>query len=216
MIASGLETLGVKLGFTSPSYGWSDLRGQFIVNTTGTNAPTIETFDTGITKLGYNATNIGRWQFHIEHRDVKGGLKYLHVHVQIARGATAATTNLVLSHVIKHSKHHFPGQTARSASAVPITITQTITVAQLNAIPAGSEGIFEFEFANTGGTGGLLNSSDFFIDDTLDDTMTVTSIPILTGGASAKVSIAHVDIHREVLDWSGTKYKDDTAGNFYL
>ena len=75
--------------------------------------------------------------------------------------------------------------------------------------------VFEFEFANTGGTGGKLNSSDFLPDDTIDNTMTVTTIPSISGGSSSKVSIAHIDIHREVNDGSGTKNKDDVSGTFY-
>ena len=216
LVLEGTSSSGVKVGGTTPRLGSADLRGHFVVDSSGVNAPVMSTFDTGIEFLGYNASDISRWGYHVEHRDVVGGTKSLHLHIKKARGSTvAAGTNLVISAVILHSYHNFDGQTPRGASPAPITLTFTITPAQLNAIPDGSTGIFQQDAFNAGGTGGLLNSNNLFIDDDIAVQLTVTSLPTITGGATARIAIPHADFHREVNDGSGTYNADDIGGSFY-
>ena len=215
LVVNSTQTSGVKVDETTPTYAWSDLKGTYVVDTSGAAAPTVETMATGISRLGFNGSDICRTEFHIEHRDVAGGIKYLHPHVMLATGATAATTNLVLSHVVRHSYGSIGTGETRGASPAPITVTQTITVAQVNAIGSGNNKAFDIEFANSGGTGGKLNSANFLPDDLIDVTTTVTSLPTITGGTSTKVSLTPIDIHREVRDLSGTKNKDRTGGSFY-
>lgn len=203
-------------GFTTTgTYTWADLKGTYVYDSSGANAPTTETFATGITRLGFAATDITRIELHIEHRDLIGGIKYLHPHIMIAVGATAATTNLVLSHVVMHSYGSIGTGETRGGSPSPITIPQTITVAEINAIGSGNNKAFDIEFANSGGTGGKLNSDNMLPDDLIFITTTVTSIPTITGGSSSKVAISPIDIHRQVTDGSGTKNKDRSGGSFY-
>jgi hypothetical protein len=217
LVLKGTSSSGVKVGGATPRLGSADLRGHFTTESSGANAPVTATFDTGIDYLGYNQTDISRWDFHVEHRDVLGGTKKLHIHLKKARGSTVtAGTNLVITAICKHSYHHFDGQTPRGASPAPITVTFTITPAQLNAIPDGSTGIFEKEVFNAGGTGGLLNSNNLFIDDDITVQLTFTTVPTITGGATARLAMTHVDFHREVNDGSGTYNADDVAGSFYL
>lgn len=215
LIMKSTANSGVKVDEASPAYAWADLKGTYIVDSSGTAAPTLETMATGITRLGFNVSDICRTEFHIEHRDVAGGVKYLHPHVMLATGATAATTNLVLSHVVRHSYGSIGTGETRGTSPAPITVTQTITVAEVNTIGSGNNKAFDIEFANSGGTGGKLNSTNFLPDDLIDVTTTVTSIPTITGGTSVKVSLTPIDIHREVRDMSGTKNKDRSSGSFY-
>lgn len=216
LIIKSTATSGIKVDEIAPTYAWADLKGTYVVDPSGGAAPTIETMATGITRLGFNATDICRTEFHIEHKDVIGGIKYLHPHIMLATGATAATNNLILTHVVRHSYGSVGSGETRGASPASITIVQTITVAELNAIGSGNNKAFDIEFANSGGTGGKLNSDNFLPDDLIDVTTTVGSpLPIITGGTSAKVSITPIDIHREVRDMSGTKNKDRSGGSFY-
>ena len=216
LVLKALAAAGIKIDEASPAYGFADLRGHFIVDATGSSAPVPVAFDTGSEELGYNASDIARWGFHFEHRDTSSGSKGLHVHFKKARGATAATTNLVMTCVVKHSYHNFTGQVARGASPAPITVVFTVTPAEFNAVPDGSTGITpDIEIFNEGGTGGKLNSLNILPDDDINVTLTVTSIPTITGGSTNRVGIPHCDIHREVRDASGTKNKDDISGSFY-
>lgn len=216
LILEGTSASGVKVGGTTPRLGTADLRGHFTVDISGGNAPAIATFDTGVELLGYNASDISRWGYHVEHRDVVGGTKSLHLHIKKARGSTVtAGTNLVITAVVKHSYHHFDTQTPRGASPAPITLTYIITPAQLNDIPDGSTGIFQQDAFNSGGTGGLLNSNNLFVDDDICVQLTITTLPTITGGATARIAIPHVDFHRDVNDGSGTYNADDISGSFY-
>jgi len=216
LIMKSTAASGVKVDEASPAYGFADLRGHFIVDTSGANAPATAAFDTGIEELGYNASDIARWVCNVEHRDVTGGSKGNHLHFKKARSSTAASTNLVIAAVIKHRYHNFTGQTARGASPSPITVTFTITPTEFNAVPDGSTGITpDVEIFNEGGTGGKLDSLNILPDDDINVTITVTTIPTITGGATARVGLPHCDIHRQVRDMSGTKNKDDIAGSFY-
>ena len=216
LVLEGTIGSGIKTGGTTPRLASADLRGHFTVDTSGTSAPALATFDTGIELLGFTSGDKIRWSFHVEHRDVVGGTKVLHLHLKKARSSTvSAGTNLVISAVVKHSYHHFDGQTARGASPAPVTLTFTITPAQLNAIPDGSTGIFELDAFNAGGTGGLLDSNNLFIDDDIEVHLTCTTVPTITGGATNKIAIPHVDFHREVSDGSGTYNANDVSGSFY-
>jgi hypothetical protein len=215
LVLKSIENAGIKINKANPVYSKSDLKGTYIVNTTGANAPSLDAFSTGRLRLGFNASDICVTEFHIEHRDVSGGIKYLHPHIQIASGAIAATTNLVLSHVIKHSYGSIGSGETRGASPAAITVTQTFTPTEINAIGSGNNQAFDVEFANSGGTGGLLNSSNFLPDDLIDVTTKIISIPVITGGTTAKVGITPIDIHREVRDGSGTLNKDRTGGSFF-
>ena len=217
LILKSTEVSGIKVDEVSPVYTWADLKGQHYIDASGTSAPTMETFETGVQRPAYNATDVCRTELHLEHNEVIGGIKYFHPHIQIATGATAATTNLVLTHVVKHSYGSIGTGETRGANPAPITIVQTITVAEINAIGSGKNKPFDIEYANTGGTGGKLNSSNMFIDDIIFITTTVTSIPSITGGTSTKVAMTPIDGHREVRDGTGTKFKDRVtgSGSFY-
>lgn len=207
---------GVKGGLGIPAYTFADLKGHYIANTSGANAPTLDQFAAGIFRLGFNASDVAVSELHLEHIELQGGIKYIHPHIMMAVGSTASGANLVLTHVIMHSYASLGAGETRGLSPAPITIVQTITVAELNAIGSGNTRVFDIEFANTGGAGGKLNSTNMLPDDLLLVTTTVTTLPTITGGTTAKVAILPIDAHREVTDGSGTRYKDRaTTGSFY-
>lgn len=216
LVLKSTAAAGIKVDMNSAAFGHADLRGHLIVDVNGATAPVMTEFDTGDEQLGYDAGDKIRWSFHVEHRDTSGGSKGLHIHFKKARGTTASGSNLVFTAVIKHSYHNFTGQTPRAASPAPITKTFTITPAQLNTVPDGSTGItVDTEILNEGGTGGALNSLNILPDDDINVTITITSVPTITGGATSRIAIPHCDIHRQVRDGSGTKYATDIAGSFY-
>ena len=221
LIRGSAQGEGVKIGLgTSKIYSWADLKGHYVYPPTGTTAGTFETFATGITRLGFNATDIIITELHAEHIEAQSNLsgadgrKYLHPHVQMATGTTASG-NLVLTHVIMHSYGSIGSGETRGASPSPITVTQTITAAELNAIGSGNNKAFDIEVMNNGGTGGLLNGANLLPDDLIIITTTVTTMPTITGGTTSKVALLPMDIHREVTDGSGTFKKDRSAGTFY-
>jgi hypothetical protein len=216
LLFTGQSDNGIKLNGND---GFADLRGHFTVDTSGSSAPLIAVFDVGDQMYGYNQGDLSRWSFHVEHSDKASGVKYLHLHIVKALNATVtAGTNLVITAVIKHRYHYFSSMvTPRGISPAPITLVFTITPAELNTIPNGGTGLFELEAFNEGGTGGKLNSLQWFIDDDINVTFTFTTVPTITGGlgGNARLGLPHVDFHRGVTGIQGTVNKDDVNGSFY-
>lgn len=211
------ENEGMLVG-TGGTRTWSfaDLKGHYISNTSGVNAPTLETFAPGILRLGFNLSDVAISELHLEHNELIGGVKFIHPHIMMAAGATATGPNLVLTHVVLHSYASIGAGETRGLSPAPTTITQTITPAELNAIGSRNSRPFDIEFANSGGTGGKLNSLNMLPDDLIIINTTITSLPAITGGSSSKVAILPVDVHREVTDGSGTLHMSRVAtGSFF-
>lgn len=212
---------GVKVFFSSALYkyagvrfpgnvfGWSDLRGHFVVPGSGTTAGTREQFKTGVYALGFNASDILDWGFHLDHSEVVGGDKFLHLHVKMSDGTVASGNNLVITAACGYSRHN------RTGSPAAFTKTITITPAELNSAANGTLVPTETLIGQTGGGTGLLDSSiNWVTDDDLAVTLAITQIPTLTGGLHQKIGIPHVDIHREVL-WGGTPRRTISNGSFF-
>ena len=287
IVIPGTQNTGIKVGNAAPSYGWADLKGNFVVPASGTSAGTRETYRTGIFDLGYNATDTMDWTFHLEHIEVIGGNKYLHAHV--GQNGTGVTGNLVLTVVVAHlfgfnkllnigtptitiatpgvitlTGHYLKNgdvikltttgalptgltastnyyvvssaantfslaateggaaiatsgtqsgtHTASLVSLMPITFTFTFTPTNLAQYQTN---ITDVLFAQSGGSATLFNSDIMFPDDQIWVSMTVTTLPTITGGLSAKIFLPAFDIHREVIN-GGTKNKDPLGGSFYV
>lgn len=224
VIMKSTDLSGIKLDEASPDLAWEDLKGVHYTDSTGTAAPTFADIGGGVELLMFNGSDKCRTEMHIEHNDVLGGNKWLHPHVRMGDGAVASGgTSLVLTHVVKHSMNTFGTGDGRSgANPAAVTIVQTITVAELNAIASGKNKPFEVLFAQSGGGAGLLNSSIIMTDDIINITTTVTSIPTISAGSgtpnspSNRIAILPIDIHRQVSGKPGSKYKDrTTTGNFF-
>ena len=186
---------GIRFGTT---WGWSDLKGTYVVPIGGGIAPTAENFD-GDTDQGFNLNDIITWKFHRGHEQVTGGNKYIHVHVGIASATTASGANLVITLVCKHRYHNLLGsaEALRTGVVAPVTITLTLTPAQLNST-AGNTWVVEALYAQSGGGAGLINSDNMLTDDDVVVTCTVTTFPTLTGGTSQRIRFPHCDEHGEV------------------
>ncbi len=205
-IAPKAQNTGIKVDVDAPTWGWADLIGTLITDVTGANAPTIAEYKTGVFDLGYNASDRQYWKFHLTHQEVIGGDKFIHPHLR--HNGTSISGNLVLTLVISHEYGH-----NRAGSPAPITLTITVVPASL---PRHETHIPDVLFMKSGGGAGFLNSDNILPDDDILVTMTVTTLPTISGGLSARLFIPMVDIHREVTAVAGTKRKDPSAGSFYV
>lgn len=201
ILISGKQNKGI-MDLSTGTFTWSDLKGHFIVDKSGANAPTIEEWKTGVFGLGYNATDKQHVNMHVEHSDRVGGDKFLHAHVR--QNGTASGSDFSATAVISHNFGH-----GRAGSPAPLTKTITITAAEL---VQHSTIIPDILIMQSGGGAGLLDSDDILPDDDIMVTLTIDTIPTISGGLSSKVFVPFVDIHREVIDGSGTTNKEP---NFY-
>jgi len=193
---SGLPAL-FKFG-TGNTLGFSDLKGIYTAPTGGGTAPTIENFD-GDSDIGFNASDTITFKFHIDHVDVVGGDKFLHIHVGIASGTIASVSNLVITAVVQHRYHNLlgSGEPLRTGSEASKTFTFTLTPAEINST-AGETWVVEQLIAQSGGSASLLNSDLWLTDDDITVTSTVTTMPTFLGGTSQKFRFPHCDLHRRV------------------
>lgn len=197
---------GIKIDRATPAYGWADLKGVMLADSSGANAPVLTEYKTGVFDLGYNATDKQYYRFHAEHSEVTGGDKYLHAHVR--HNGTSASGTLVITYVVSH-QFGFD----RANSPAPITVTQTTPGTSLLSNKTYIEDVL---IMKSGGGVGLLDSDLLLPDDDILVTMTVTTLPTVVGGASTRIFIPHVDIHRQVSGMIGTKNKDNLSGSFFL
>lgn len=209
IIQSG-QNQGIKINPSSPQFSWEDLFGILVVNASGANAPALEEYDTGLDDLAYNISDKARWKYHVTHRDVIGGDKFLHPHIAISIGTTNVTGSLELTHRIRLIHGH-----ARGTVQAAITIVQTITGADLLATPSGSDFIPDILFMQSGGGANLLDSDLWLPDDRVMVETTVTGVPNITSTMGTNIFLPFFDIHREVKDGSGTLNKDPSGGSFY-
>ena len=197
---------GVKVDLSDPTFPYMDLKGILQFDFAGVNAPSLETYKTGVKGLAYNASDVQRWTMHIEHWNVIGGDKYLHAHVR--HNGTAITGNLLITFVVAYNYGH-----SRVASPAPITKTISVLSANIaTTIPQYSTYIQDVLIAQSGGGAGLLDSDTWLPDDDIMVEMTVTTLPTITGGTTAKIFIPYCDIHLQSIG-RGTKQKQP---NFYV
>ena len=209
-IDSGLYAYA-GMRFADGNFGWRDLRGHFVVPTSGTTAGSREQFKTGVYEQGYNATDIQDWGLHLAHDLVQGGDKFLHLHTKLGAGGTAGGADMVVNVTIGYYRHN------RTGSPAPITKTFTITADQQNTAQNGTL-VTEVLIAQSGGGAGLFNSLvDWIPDDDIGVSLVVISIfGTITGTspANAKVGIPHVDIHEQAL-WSTSPRRVISNNSFW-
>ena len=215
------QNTGIKVNPSSPAFPWDDLRGQRSLPTSGGSAASREEWKTDVYSLGYNINDFQDWEMHTEHREVIGGDKFLHPHLR--HNGTSITGNLVIDFVVAHNFGH-----NRVSSPAPVsftlTIPDTIWTQHDTYIP-------DMLFMQSGGgalaiqnlTGGTtvsaftaLDSDDILPDDDFLITATISTMPTISGGLSAKIFNPFIDIHRQVVDGSGTLNKDSSGGSFYV
>ena len=210
-IRDTLRTLRL-IPMDATDYGWDDLHGIFTAPTSGTTAGTRELYDTavGVYDTAYNTSDVMDWKFHLTHQNILGGDKYLHVHVELQKGAIASGNNLVINAAIAYSRHN------RTGSPASITRTFTITPTELNNSANGtvvSESTATIIAKSGGGTGFFDSNVDWVTDDSLKVSLAISQIPTITGGNHTKVFVPFCDIHRQVR-YGGTRLRVLTNGSF--
>jgi hypothetical protein len=211
LVLMSTSGVGIKLDESNASFGYADLKGHKTMPTSGGTAPTRTQIRTGVYAPGYNQGDTIDWEYHLEHGDMIGETYHEHIHVKLPQGCTASGNNLVITCVTAVHFHN------RTGSPAPITKTFTITPAQLNAITNGTLLPTEQIIAQAGGDDvNTFNSNNWRVDDDITSSMTITTLPTLTGGLGQLVIVSHHDFHRKINGIGVTKYKDMTVGgSFY-
>lgn len=198
IIIEAAESTGLKVGKISPTHGYVDVVGQIYPDTGGPDAPSLLTWRGANRRFAYGAADRMGTEIHIPHSSIRDDM-YLHFHW--GHNGTAISGDLVLAISVDHTKGH------RAAGGG--TYTQTFTIPSASLAQYASD-ITDFIIANDGGGVGLMDYNDIEVDDSINISMIVTSIPTITGG-SGKPFIWNADIHAK-SSGVGTKNR---LPNFY-
>jgi len=201
------EGLLIGLGATQ-TLSWADAEGTQVIPLSGATVPAYVEFATGIFGYGFDVGDRITHRIHLPHNLVPFGDKFFHPHVYMADGATASGNNLVLVFTIRHQYNTIGTGETRGAPPADITITQTITPAELNAMGNKCGRAYDVLFADDTGNAALHDCRKWLMDDQYIFGLLVTSKPTISGGLTSLVGISTVDIHHQVIDASGTLNKD--------
>lgn len=194
---------GIQTDPAAPTYGWKDIIGMPLFNTTGANAPTIAAFRGGNCRaLKFIANDRMDYVFHLPHDYAPG--TDIHAHVHWLHNGTAVTGNASFAIYYTYAKGH-------NQANFPAEKTQTITYATVDVAttPQYRHRIDESVISSNGGSASLLDSSTFEVDGIINLSLVLTSLPTITGG---DLFIDTVDLHYQTIS-VGTKQK---APSFYV
>lgn len=167
---------GIKVDPAAPTYGWKDIIGFPIFNTTGANAPTIAAFRGGNCRaLKFIANDRMDFVYHIPHDYAPGTDIYAHVHW--LHNGTAITGNASFQLSYTYAKGH-------NQADFPAEKTQTITYATTNiaTTPQYRHRIDEIQISDSTGSGNYLDRTAIEVDGIVMMSLTLTALPTITAG----------------------------------
>lgn len=198
---------GIKVDPDAPVYPWRDLIGNLVVDEAGVNSATLTDYHGGLVReYAFAAGDKIDLRFHMPHDYVPGTDLFIHMHW--SHNGTAITGTGTTTGTIAHSYASGFGQgefTAEGTVAISNTNVTTATVPQYN------HRVEEVQLSQSGGGDGMLDTDILEVDGIVLCNFTMTTIPTITGGASAKVFVHAIDIHYQSTS-VGTIGK---APNFY-
>lgn len=197
---------GIKVDNTNPSFGWKDLIPYMLPDLIGVNSPTLTVFRGGsVRRYSYTTNDKMDLEYHIPHDYVPGTDVFFHIHW--AHNGTAISGNLVVTFTYTYSKGH-----AQDIFSAEKTITITYNTVNITTTPRWVHRIDEVQFSSIGGSVTLLDTNLLEPDGVIGGCITVTGIPIITGGTPNNPYIFFSDIHYQSTQLA-TKQK---APNFYV
>lgn len=195
---------GLKVDTTSPSFGWRDLLGRIQPKTVGAGTPTLATYRGGnVNEFAFAASDVVDLQFHMPH-DWAGTDLFIHVHW--SHHGTAISGSFVCDFYTTFAKGFggaiFPAE---------VNTTLTVSTPDVATIPQYSHRTDEVQLSAASPTANQIDTDNLEVDALLLIRMKTTTIPTITGGATNKPFVHHIDIHYQSTSM-GTKAK---APNFY-
>lgn len=193
---------GIKVDTATPTFGWRDIIGMPLFNTTGVGAPVIAAKRGGNCRaLKFALNDQMDYVYHIPHDWAPGTDIYVHVHW--LHNGTAITGNASFQTSYTAAKGF--GQ-----AIFPAEKQQTITFATTNiaTTPQWSHRVDEIQMSNNGGSGNYLDTAAIEVDGLVNVNIKLTSLPTITGG---DLFIDTVDVHYQS---TGIPTKNK-APNFY-
>lgn len=187
----------IKVDTAAPTYAWRDLLGPIIVRGVGTD-PVFNIFRNNIRAYQFAVNDYVELFFHLDHDYVPGTDIYVHAH-WAHNDPSVTTGGVTWEYESTYAKGH--NQAAFPASVIT-TVTQAASTVQYQHM------ISETVISTAGGSGTLLNSTDFEPDGII---MVRTRLTGNTMNGAPQPFMFLCDLHYQSTGL-GTKQK---APNFY-
>lgn len=181
------STKGIKIDFTSPTFGWRDLLGETTTRNVGATKPSFETYNGAILQYRFGAGDLEHYDFHIPHDYVAGTDIYLHIHwSQISTTNTGGTLDFKYTAI--YSKGH------NQAAFTGTPITDTFTSADAGTIQY-QQHITEAIISGASATAALFDRDDLEPDGVILMTLEMDSNDLTDSSGVTNPFIHYVDIH---------------------
>jgi hypothetical protein len=179
---------GVQLDPSSPAFGWHDIIGAIRPDPLGANSPTLSTYQGSVRDFAYSATDKIDMVFHLPHDYVEGTDLYLHIHW--SHIGTAISGSFIIDYDVTYAKGH-----NQANFATPVSPTQTISTPNIGTVPQYRHRTDEFQLSAASPTATQLDTDDIEVDGIVLVTLTVDTIPTITGGSTNEPFIHTLDMH---------------------
>jgi len=200
--------LGIKVDTATPTYGFRDITGVLWPDTTGGDAPLIAILRAPVRAHWFDTNDIMDCSFHIPHDYVPGTDLYIHVHWSHNNTEISGDIQFVLAST--YARRSVDG----GASYIFNTAkTHTITYATANiaTTPQYSHRVNEIIISGPADTATEYDRTTIEVDGVMGVSLTVPTIPTMTGGTTSRIPILHCDLHYQSTN-IGTK---NSASPFY-
>lgn len=197
---------GLLIDPLAPTFGWKDLIGQLTPRASGAPAPALSAFR-GVNILSYAfqaGDKIDHIVYHIPHDYAVG--TDLHLHIHWGHNGTAISGSMIIAWDIMYAKGH-----QQDIFNSELRNTQTIVTPSITTVPRWQHRIDELQLSIPGGSVSQLDTNNIEVDGLLFIALTVTQIPVITGGSVNQPFLFTADIHYQSTQMS-TKNK---TPNFY-
>ena len=204
LVFSGTSSTGVKVGKTSPNFGWRDLIGDITPKTQGVGSPALAVISGNLRGYNYATGEDGDCVYHLPHDYVIGTDLFIHTH-WLHNGTNisgALSINIYASYAKGHNQQAFHTEKLLVLSDSSLNITNT---------PALRHRIPEIQLSTPGGSANLLDTSLIEPDGVVIIHYDVATIPTITGG-TGKPFLLTFDIHYQ----SSNLATRNKAPNFYI
>jgi len=198
--------LGILTDPDAPSGPWEDMIGIMIPDPLGANSPVLTSISGGASRTyAYTTNDKMDIQIHATHLYLKGTDTFIHLHW--LHNGTAISGNMVATLAYQYGKGH-----NQSVLTAEKTLTITYNTVNIATTPQYQTRIDEVQLSSDGGSATLMDTADIEPDGIFFVNLTLTTLPTITGGGTARVFIPYVDIHAQSRGF-GTKQR---TPDFYV
>lgn len=197
---------GIEVDPAAPTFPWRDMIGLLVPDLAGANSPILTAFIGGSVRgYAYTLSDKMDLRFHIPHDYLTGSDLFIHMHW--SHNGTAINGDMVGTFASTYAKGH--NQAIFTAEK---TVTITYSTVDIATTPQYIHRIDEVQLSSIGGSATLLDTSLIEPDGLIEMNFTLTTLPTVTGGSTARLFIPFIDIHYQSTG-VGTKQK---APDFYV